>query len=84
MGSYKFKIESFYTELGLILKDKIECYEERVQLALSVIGIDRTSLQHADARLYNEISSVVSEYIIENEIEIDIDDIDIEDIMFNS
>ena len=76
------EIERLYNTLIPILQNRIDDYEVRVQHALTVIGNNRCSLQHADWRLYNDIYDVVEEFINDGGLAINADDIDIEELMF--
>ncbi len=73
-----------YEDLASFISNRIENYEARVQLALDIIGRNRCPLYLADSRLYSQMADAVQEYIADNELDIDPDEIDIEDLMFNS
>ena len=72
-----------YRDLANYLADNIEDYELRVQVALNCIDHNRCSLQQADYQLYSEMADMIEEYISDNDLDIDPDDIDIETLMFN-
>lgn len=77
-------MEQFIRQLAEYISETVEDYEIRVQLALNIIGRDRCSLQFADSRLYDDMYDSVSEYISDNNLPVNPDDIDIEDILFTS
>lgn len=76
-------METIYRELAQFMAETIEDYELCCQLALKKIGRNRCSLQQADNSLYNQMYDATEEYIIDNELDIEIDEIDIETIFFN-
>lgn len=76
-------MELNYSNLIEFISSNIEDYEEKVQLALSTIDHNRCSLQQADYQLYSEMVDLVEEYISDNDLDIDPDEIDIETLMFN-
>lgn len=76
-------MEQLFRHLAEYISETVEDYEIRVQLALNVIDRDRCSLQFADSRLYDAMYDAISEYIADNELDINPDDIDIETLMFN-
>lgn len=78
---YKDK-DQLYEHLSRYASENIWLYEERVQIALEVIGIDRCPLQLADHKLYDDICRAVNDFIRDNALDIDPDDIDIETILF--
>lgn len=71
-----------YDDLASFISKRIENYEMRAQAALDIIGIDRCPLYHADSLLYSQMADAVQEYIADNELDINPDDIDIETILF--
>lgn len=76
-------MELIYRDLANYLAETIEDYEPRLQVALNRIDHNRCSLQQADYQLYSEMVDLVEEYITDNDLDIDPDDIDIETLMFN-
>lgn len=74
--------EQLYEHLSKYVSENVWRYEDRAQLALEVIGIDRCPLQLADRKLYNDMCKAVFDYIEDNALDIDPDDIDIETILF--
>lgn len=72
-----------YSYLAKFMAENIEDYELRVQVALNCIDHNRCSLQQADYQLYSEMADLIEEYISDNDLNIDPDDIDIETLMFN-
>ena len=75
--------QTLIEQIGIYVTERVPDYELRVQLALSIIGRDRTSLQHADRSLYNEMYDAVEEFINDHGLSVSPDDIDLEDLMFN-
>lgn len=71
-----------YKELVVFVSDRIEDYEERVQLALNLIDHNRCSLQQADGILYSQMYDAVSEFISDNDLSISPDEIDLETVLF--
>lgn len=76
-------MELIYRDLAKYLAETIEDYEPRIQVALNRIDHNRCSLQQADYQLYSEMVDSVEEYISDNDLDIDPDEIDIETLMFN-
>jgi hypothetical protein len=76
-------MELIYRDLAKFMAETIEDYELRIQVALNCIDHNRCSLQQADYQLYSEMADLVEEYISDNDLDIDPDDIDIETLMFN-
>ena len=75
-------METIYRELAQFMAETIEDYELRCQLALKKIGRMRYNLQFADRQLYNEMYETIEEYINDNRLNINIEDIDIEEVFF--
>ena len=71
-----------YDDLASFISERIENYEMRAQAALEIIGRDRCPLYHADSLLYSQMADAVIEYIADNELDINPDDIDIETLLF--
>ena len=71
-----------YVDLAAFISDRIEDYEERVQLALNLIDHNRCSLQQADSILYSQMYDAVCEYVSDNDLDIDLDEIDLETVLF--
>lgn len=76
-------MELIYRDLAKFMAETIEDYELRIQVALNCIDHNRCSLQQADYQLYSEMADLIEEYISDNDLDIDPDDIDIETLMFN-
>lgn len=76
-------MELIYRDLAKFMAETIEDYEPRLQVALNRIDHNRCSLQQADYQLYSEMADLVEEYISDNDLDIDPDEIDIETLMFN-
>lgn len=75
-------MEQIYKDLAKFMVETIEDYENRAQLALNIIDHNRCSLQQADNSLYNKMYDTAEEFINDNKLDVDIDDIDIETILF--
>lgn len=75
-------MELIYRELAEYMANNIEDFEVRVQIALKRIDRNRCPLQMADYSLYSEMVDLVEEWANDNDFE-DIDEIDIESILFN-
>lgn len=76
-------MELNYSNLIEFISSNIEDYEPRLQVALNLIDHNRCSLQQADYQLYSEMADLIEEYISDNDLDIDPDEIDIETLMFN-
>lgn len=76
-------MELIYRDLARFMAETIEDYEPRLQVALNRIDHNRCSLQQADYQLYSEMADLIEEYISDNDLDIDPDEIDIETLMFN-
>lgn len=57
------------TKLIDYLRSNIDDFDERADLALSVIGRNRCSLEYADPALAYEMSDLVEEWCEDNEVE---------------
>ena len=55
------------------LRSTIDDFDERADLALSVIGRNRCSLEHADPALAYEMSDLAEVWCEENQIEMEFD-----------
>ena len=76
-------MELIYRALADFISSNIEDYEARVQIALNRIDHNRCSLAQADNALCTEMSDLIEEYVLDNDLDIDPDDIDIETLMLN-
>lgn len=61
-------------------REHIALYEERVQLALDIVDVQRCPLSLAAPYLYDRVNDIIDEY--GNDEELDTDDITAEDIIF--
>lgn len=73
-----------YASIDAYCKDHIRHYEERVSIALDRIGEDRCPLYMADSRLYDEMVDAIRDWCDDNMIPYGEDDIDPEEVLFNS
>lgn len=72
-----------YASIDAYCKDHIRHYEERVSIALDIIGMDRCPLYVADSRLYDEMNEAILEWCDENQIPYgEEEDIDPEEVLF--
>ena len=58
-------------ELAAYVRNNIEDYEERLQLALKRMNRMREPLRMADRSLYDEIVDAISEWCDDNEVSVD-------------
>lgn len=58
-------------EIAAFVRNNIEDYEVRFQLALKRMERNRCSLRFADSMLFDEIVDAVSEWCDENEVSVD-------------
>lgn len=58
-------------EIAAYVRNNIEFYEERLQLALNKMDHMRCSLRFADSGLFEKIVDVVSEWCDDNEVSLD-------------
>ena len=56
-------------EIAAYVRNNVENYEERLQLALNCMDRDRCPLRMADRRLYDEIVSAVEEWCWDNDVD---------------
>lgn len=74
-----------YASIDAYCKDHIHRYEDRVSIALDIIGMDRCPLYMADSRLYDEMNEAILEWCDENQIPYgEEEDIDPEEVLFNA
>lgn len=66
-------------EIAAYVRNNVEDYEERLQLALKRMDRMREPLWMADAVLYNEIVDAINDWSWDNEV--NIEDWDIEDLI---
>lgn len=58
-------------ELSAYVRNNVEDYEERLQLALKRMDRMREPLRMADQELYDEIVDAISEWCDDNEVSVD-------------
>lgn len=58
-------------EIAAYVRNNVEFYEERLQLALNKMDHMRCSLRFADSELFEKIVDVVSEWCDDNEVSLD-------------
>ena len=61
-------------EIAAFVRDNIEDYEERLQLALKRMDRMRCPLRMADGSLYDEIVDAISEWCDDNEVSLEFDE----------
>lgn len=61
-------------ELAAFVRNNVEDYEERLQLALNRMGRMREPLRMADGSLYDEIVDAISEWCDDNEVSLEFDE----------
>ena len=61
-------------ELAAYVRNNIEDYEERLQLALNRMDRMREPLRMADRSLYDEIVDAISEWCDDNEVSLEFDE----------
>lgn len=61
-------------ELAAYVRNNIEDYEERLQLALKRMDLMRCPLRMADGSLYDEIVDAISEWCDDNEVSLEFDE----------
>jgi hypothetical protein len=67
-------------EIGKYLRENVEDFDVRVDLALKTMGRKRCSFNFADCNLHNECYNKIEEWYKENDIEPEY--IDVEEIIF--
>lgn len=67
-------------EIGNYLREQIEDFDVRVNLALYTMNMKRCPLEYADSKLYDECYDKIEEWYKENGIEPEY--IDVEEIIF--
>ena len=72
-----------YKELDALCRQKIDMYDQKVEIAWDNIDKWRCPLDMAFPQLYDEIEEVVGDYIIDNDLDYDefYEDFDIEEII---
>ena len=72
-----------YKELDALCRQKIDMYDQKVEIAWDNIDKWRCPLDQAFPQLYDEICEVVDEYIEDNELDYDYfyESLDFEDII---
>lgn len=70
-------------QIGKRFLENIEDFEIRFQLAMKTMEKYRCPLYHADSALYDECEDVISDYCVDNNIDIDMLDYDVEEIIFD-
>ena len=58
-------------EIAAYVRNNVEFFEERLQLALNKMERLRCSLRFADAELFNAIADKVVEWCSDNEVDVD-------------
>jgi len=58
-------------EIAAYVRNNVEFFEERLQLALNKMERLRCSLRFADAELFDAIADKVSEWCSDNEVDVD-------------
>lgn len=66
-------------EVAAYVRNNVEDYEERLQLALKRMGRMRCPMRMADGILYDEIFDAISEWCIDNDV--DMFSLDFEDMI---
>lgn len=74
--------QNLYLELAKYVLNTVPNYELRVQLVLDRMQFNRASLQFCDYVLYSEMCTAIQDYISDNALDIEFDDIDIEEVLF--
>ena len=62
-------------EIAAYVRNNVEFYEDRLQLALNKMDRMRCPLSFADQELYDDISNAIDEWCDDNEVD-EIDDLD--------
>lgn len=76
-------MEINYKELDALCRQRIDMYDQKVEIAWDNIDKWRCPLDMAFPQLYDEIEEVVGDYIIDNDLDYDefYEDFDIEEII---
>ena len=53
-------------DIAAYVRDNVEFYEERIQLALSMMGVMRCPLEVANHALFDDISDTIEEWCEDN------------------
>jgi len=61
-------------EIAAYVRNNVEDYEERLQLALNRMDLMREPLRMADGSLYDEIVDAISEWCDDNEVSLEFDE----------
>ena len=65
-------------DIAAYVRDNVEFYEERIQLALSMMGIMRCPLEVANNALYDEMSDAIEDWCVDNGVDflsLDLDEV---------
>ena len=67
-------MKNYKKEIAAYVRNNVEFFEERLQLALNMMERMRCPLSFADERLYDEIQCAIEEWCDDNEVSLEFDE----------